>query len=166
MEHAKIRFATIQDGTLLVSHRRKMFEDMAQEEGFQYSIESLDEMEKAYSRLIHFSLRQNTSHAWVAFAFGTDVGSAVLTRAPWIPSPVNPTGEYAYLHSIYVDPSFRRRGIGYTLVQRVIAFCREKGVGQIQLHTSDQARPLYEKLGFKPTRGMKLTFAELEAPNE
>jgi GNAT superfamily N-acetyltransferase len=143
-----------------------MFEDMSRKEGIRYSIETLDEMEKAYSRFIHSSLNQNTSNAWVAFVLSTGVGSAVLSSAPWIPSPVNPTGEYVYLHSIYVDPLFRRRGIGLKLVRRAIAFCREKGVAQIQLHTSDQARPLYEKLGFKPTRGMKLTFAELEAPNE
>ena len=55
---------------------------------------------------------------------------------------------------------WRGQGLGEKMLQWVIATCREKGCGLVQLHTDvtrKDAIRFYEKLGFKPSHaGMKL----------
>jgi len=42
----------------------------------------------------------------------------------------------------------------------MIEWCRKEGFVNVQLHASDQGRPLYESLGFKPTSEMQLKLAD------
>jgi GNAT superfamily N-acetyltransferase len=64
-----------------------------------------------------------------------------------------------------VDPKFRQMGAGRTLTQACIALAREKGHGEVILHTT-QAMPiawtLYERMGF--TRFEDLDFLQQGFP--
>jgi ribosomal protein S18 acetylase RimI-like enzyme len=62
----------------------------------------------------------------------------------------------AYLQELYVVPDRRGRGIGQGLMEAVIASCRERGAGWIELNTGETdtaARALYAKLGFTNEEG-------------
>jgi GNAT superfamily N-acetyltransferase len=54
----------------------------------------------------------------------------------------------AYLPNVYVDDEHRRRGLARRLTETVLAWCRERGMGRVVLHASDEGRSLYESLGF------------------
>jgi len=62
----------------------------------------------------------------------------------------------AYLQELYVVPDLRGQGIGEALMKAVIATCRERDAGWIELNTGETdvaARGLYRKLGFTNEEG-------------
>jgi hypothetical protein len=44
----------------------------------------------------------------------------------------------------------------------MIDWCRENGFINVGLHASDEGRPVYEQLGFKPTNEMRLELGPAE----
>src|SRR6266542_3931560 len=50
-----------------------------------------------------------------------------------------------------VRPEFRRRGIGRTLVERVVAVARERGMEWVHVDYDPELHPFYEACGFEPT---------------
>jgi ribosomal protein S18 acetylase RimI-like enzyme len=55
-----------------------------------------------------------------------------------------------YVRVIYIEEPYRSQGYGTALVEKAEKFARERGCHMITLDTFDwQARPFYEKLGFK-----------------
>ena len=60
----------------------------------------------------------------------------------------------AQLRWVVVDPAARGAGLGGTLVDKAVAFCRSHGCASIYLFTTDglaESQALYEKLGFHIT---------------
>ncbi len=56
------------------------------------------------------------------------------------------------VHEIVVLPEFRGMGIGKALMERVISYFREKGLGTVELWVGDEnfrAIEFYKKLGFE-----------------
>lgn len=74
----------------------------------------------------------------------------------------------AYLQELYVIPDLRGRGIGEALMAAVLATCRERDAGWIELNTGESdvaARSLYRKLGFtneEGPQGTAMLYYELE----
>ena len=60
--------------------------------------------------------------------------------------------------NMYVERKYRRKGIARALMEAMLAWCRENGFTSVGLHASEEGRPLYEQLGFKPTNEMSLSF--------
>jgi len=56
-----------------------------------------------------------------------------------------------YISSVMVDPAYRRRGIGRTMLEQIL---RDKPTIRWVLHTRKEASPLYERLGFTPAEDM------------
>jgi GNAT superfamily N-acetyltransferase len=54
----------------------------------------------------------------------------------------------AWIGMVLVDPRFRRRGIATALMDRAIAYLRERAVATIQLDATDAGRAVYATLGF------------------
>lgn len=74
----------------------------------------------------------------------------------------------AYLQELYVVPALRGRGIGEALMAAVLATCRARDAGWIELNTGETdtaARGLYRKLGFTNEEGpdgASMLYYELE----
>jgi ribosomal protein S18 acetylase RimI-like enzyme len=74
----------------------------------------------------------------------------------------------AYLQELYVVPDRRGEGIGQTLMEAVLATCRERDAAWIELNTGETdtaARGLYTKLGFtneEGPEGATMLYYELE----
>jgi GNAT superfamily N-acetyltransferase len=89
------------------------------------------------------------------------VAAASLRRVA--PGPRYPAGAVAYVHTVSTLPAFRRRGLSRQLLEMLVDELRSRGVERLDLHASDQGRPLYEELGFGPQdQGveLRLIFAE------
>jgi GNAT superfamily N-acetyltransferase len=69
------------------------------------------------------------------------------------------------LRRMYVNATYRRRGIGTSLVRALIAHAQAHGVHAIELWTAPDGpgRPLYEQLGFRETAGPGIEFREVAA---
>jgi GNAT superfamily N-acetyltransferase len=86
-----------------------------------------------------------TGAFWVARLDNRVVGSVGVARLP---------DGRAELHRLYLDASLRGRGIGRSLVEAVLGWCRAAGVARLTLWSDtrfDRAHRLYEGMGFKKT---------------
>ncbi|HEY7140959.1 MAG TPA: GNAT family N-acetyltransferase [Methylomirabilota bacterium] len=82
---------------------------------------------------------------WVARLDGRVVGSVGVERL---------SGGRAELHRLYLDASLRGRGVGRSLVEAVLGWCRKAGVARLVLWSDtrfDRAHRLYEGMGFTKT---------------
>jgi GNAT superfamily N-acetyltransferase len=86
-----------------------------------------------------FTLRNRACHAIVADADGEVVGTGVAT--------VN--GPVAWIGTIWVAPTQRRRGLGVALTEAVAAIATNAGAQTLVLVATDRGRRLYERLGFE-----------------
>jgi ribosomal protein S18 acetylase RimI-like enzyme len=50
--------------------------------------------------------------------------------------------------SVWVEPEFRRKGLGETLMRELIAESKRRGVGRLFLNATAMGEGLYRKLGF------------------
>lgn len=81
---------------------------------------------------------------------GKKVGCGIVCFQRELPSPDNINGKCAYLMNIYVKKDYRGRGFGTKLVNLLVEVARAEGCCKIYLESTDGARELYSRLGFKP----------------
>lgn len=104
----------------------------------------LEENERYY--LTHIS---NGSHmAFIATFNGEEAGCGSLCLSEELPSPDNPNGKCGYLMNIYVREAFREKGVGHSIVRKLIEVANGMRCGKIYLETTDLGRSLYKSLGF------------------
>jgi GNAT superfamily N-acetyltransferase len=147
MNTVKIRRASLSDLPLLLEYRRAMATEMCGADEV-----ALNRMLAALEPYLRSSIPQGTWHSWIAEPGGC--GSVEIVQ--WVPGMLDATARRAWIHSLYVEPSCRRRGIGRRLTETIITWCRNQGFEWVHLHASDQGQPLYESLGFRPSTEMRL----------
>lgn len=147
MDTVRIRHATLADLPLLLRYRRTMAEEMDGDDEA-----AVNRMIAALEPYLLAAIPAGRWHSWIAEPGGC--GSVEIVQ--WVPGRLDPTPRRAWIHSLYVEPSFRGRGLGRELTQTMIAWCRKEGFEWIYLHASDAGRRLYESLGFEPSSEMKL----------
>ena len=60
-------------------------------------------------------------------------------------------GIHAFLLEPTVRPEFRRRGIGKTLVERVVEVARDRGIEWVHVDYDPELRAFYDACGFTPS---------------
>lgn len=151
-----LREATPDDIPTLVNHRRRMFEEMDALRGKVHEPAQLDAMDVAHAVHLRTHLADGRLRAWVIEAEGRIVASGAVSFLDWPPRPDDLTECLALLHSVYSEPTHRRRGLARRIVQIAIDTCRAAGLKRLNLHASAAGRSLYESMNFKPTNEMRL----------
>jgi GNAT superfamily N-acetyltransferase len=152
MEQVKIRSATLADILILVRHRRCMWWDIGDRDET-----ALDLMAEAATEYFREALPQGSYHGVLAVNGNDEVvggGGIVISKWPGVFAQREPNR--AMILNLYVEPQYRRQGIAAKLMEAMIAWCKENNFASVGLHASDEGRPLYEHLGFKPTNEMRL----------
>jgi len=151
-----LRFAVVADIPALVSHRRRMFEDMYAQKDVVRNRAAYDAMDTAYADILRYEIPAGSTRAWVIDDGGIIAASGALKFTDWLPRPDGQRRGLVYVHSVYCAPEYRRQGLARRILQAMIAYCHENGWPRISLHASDMGRGLYEELGFQPTNEMRL----------
>lgn len=94
------------------------------------------------------SLVNGAHTAYLVFDGEKFIGSGGISFFRVMPTYHNPTGRKAYIMNIYTDPEYRRRGVGYKVVDLLVSEAKKKGVYHITLEATKMGRKLYEKYGF------------------
>ncbi|MEU8222937.1 GNAT family N-acetyltransferase [Kribbella sp. NPDC048915] len=96
-------------------------------------------------------------------AFGVVAGAAGdVHEHP--PGPRDVTTLRGHLYNVSTHPDFRRRGLARACVGALMEwFEHETGVGQVELHATDEGADLYRKLGFTESRYPTLRFRTTRA---
>jgi GNAT superfamily N-acetyltransferase len=149
-----IRLATPSESAIILHHRRSMFRDMG--EG---TVEQLDRMVEVASPWLARALADGSYRHWLALdASGRVAGGGGVLLCPWPANPKEPCTHRAVILNVYTEQGFRKRGIARKIMLTIMAWLKEQGFASVNLHASDEGRPLYEKLGFAATNEMRVKF--------
>src|SRR5271168_3294529 len=142
-----IREATAGESAIILHHRRSMFRDMG--EG---TVEELDRMVEVARPWLERALAGGTYHHWLAVdGSGRVAGGGGVLLSPWPANPRDPCTERAVILNVYTEPEFRKQGIARRIMLEISAWLKGHGFRAVNLHSSDEGRRLYEKLGFEAT---------------
>jgi GNAT superfamily N-acetyltransferase len=149
-----IREALPTESAIILHYRRSMFRDMG--EG---TVEELDRMVEVASPWLARALADGSYRHWLALdSAGRVTGGGGVLLCPWPASPKEPCAERAVILNLYTEPEFRKRGIARQIMLTILAWVKQQGLRSVNLHASDEGRPLYEQLGFEATNEMRLRF--------
>ncbi len=140
----EIRIAAAEDIDMLMEIRLEMLKAVnGLDEGYVFSDEIKD-----LSRKYFLEGDQTTV---LAFVGGELAGCASASYIRIMPTFSHPTGKRAHVMNVYTKERFRRQGIAYDMMTKLIEEAWEKGATEISLDATSSGRPLYEKLGFSPS---------------
>jgi GNAT superfamily N-acetyltransferase len=88
------------------------------------------------------------------------VGMAWLALVPRPPRPGATTRRSADIQSVFVVPEQRGKRIGSALVQAASEHAFGLGASRVTVHSGRKAVPVYERLGFEPSRQLLQREAE------
>ena len=146
-----IRQATVADIEQIVTHRRRMFEDMGNKD-----VEALSRMEAAFRPWLIDHMRREVYRSWFACnAENKAVAGADVWLIDWPPGQFDISLYRGYILNVYTQPDYRRRGLARQLVQTCRDWCYDHDIKIVTLHASDEGRNVYEGLGFTPTNEMR-----------
>ena len=154
-----VRLATVADASTIARHRAEMFKDMGELQEDHY-----DDLLVQSTRHLARDLRARRYVGWLAAlqeAPETVVGGAgvLIYTVPPRPLRIQGTGfisrRQATVLNVFTEKSWRRRGIAERLMREILAWTETNGIKVLTLHSSDEGRALYERLGFKPTNEMR-----------
>jgi len=139
-----IRTARKNDIDWIVHHRIEMFRSMGRSES------ELSIVEQYVRNYLAKSWDDNLI-GFLAVEHEKIVGGGVISVWHALPTPRNPTGGIVYLHNVFVEPAYRRRGIASALLQHVIEYARQIGFHKIELERTPMGQHVYERAGFVKT---------------
>ncbi len=150
-----LRPATVADAGLIQAQRDAMFTDMGE------APERLARVSALGTQWLRSMLASGRYGGLLVEAAREEAAGTVVAGAGvlWTDMPPNADTDAcvrAYLLNVYVQPQHRGQRLADTLVQTLLAACRERGVDIVTLTASDAGRPTYERLGFTPQGEMKL----------
>ena len=154
----RIRRATAADAGILARHRAEMFRDMGELPASVY--DTLIQAARAY---LTQAITDGRYVGWVAELDAGSrevVGGAGLQLRELLPRPDVARerlvrGPQGLIVNVYTERAWRRKGVADALMRELLQWCRGNGIESVVLHASDEGRPLYEKLGFRPTNEMR-----------
>ncbi len=109
---------------------------------------NMDEVRKQSYDYYEKALSDGTHIAYLIFDENQIVGTGGVSLFRVMPTYHNPSGKKAYIMNMYTKPMYRRRGIAYKTLDKLIKDVKSKGITAISLEATDMGRPLYEKYGF------------------
>jgi predicted N-acetyltransferase YhbS len=101
-------------------------------------------------RYLEFVIGHPETRPFAADADGVVVGTGVVSL----------NGPVAWIGTIFVDPAWRRGGVGLELTRATMDAADEAGCRTLVLVATDAGRPMYERLGFE----VQTWYRILEAP--
>ncbi len=151
MPRTTVRRATFDDLTLLVRHRRGMWEAIA-----DIPKKGLDAADAVYRRWARARMR---SDRFVGFIVEDD-GEAVASGCVWLmdvqPRPNWRGTTAAYLLSMFTEPRHRGKGHATRVVRAAVRWAKSRGIPVMLLHASRFGEPIYTAEGFEPTTEMRI----------
>ena len=130
-----IRPARVSDAARLAALNDRL---MAEHRAYSPLFEVRPESEAMVAGYLRRMLRTKTHRAWIAEAGGEAVGYlwVVVQERP----PIYVALRIGCVLDLYVAKPWRRRGIGRALVNLATSWCREQGLGHVELMAASKNR--------------------------
>jgi GNAT superfamily N-acetyltransferase len=161
LDEFNVRFATITDSAIIGWHRARMFRDMG-----YVPAELFDLFRVKSEARLRVAFASGEYVGWLASQRNspqTIIAGAGVQLRRVLPHPVAEAGgeiticdgRQGIILNVFTEPEWRRRGIAALLMKTIIEWSREQRLDGLVLHASDEARALYERLGFISTNEMR-----------
>jgi len=136
--------ASVSDIPVLIQHRLDFLEIVS-------GVQPAEDVERVSANLLQYfpaALADGSFKAVVAKDDAQIVatGGMILYRRP--ANYNSPNGRVGYILNMYTVPTYRRQGIGYGIMQRLIEIAKEESVDVLELHASSDGESLYRRFGF------------------
>lgn len=100
-----------------------------------------------------WTVHQDSHLAFVARVLRPEIaGMAWVALVPRVPRPGAASRLSADIQSVFVQPEQRGQGIGSALVAAATEHAAHLGALRVTVHSGRRAVPVYERLGFEPSR--------------
>lgn len=147
-----IRLATLADTAVIAHHRAKMFVDMGSIPAQEYEL-----LRSSTTPWIAELLKSGEYVGWLIELDGEVIAGAGAFILQIGPGPGRyRVGRWAHLANVFTERQHRRRGLARELMRTILAWCDANAIDHVTLTASEEGRPLYSALGFKPTSDMRL----------
>ncbi len=99
-----------------------------------------------------------TIRSWLTDDDSEYVGAVSMLILDLAPRPEDRSGREGYIINMYVEPGYRRLGIGRSMLDRCLTAAEDLRLRRLLLYATDDGRPLYAAAGFAPNPSwMELT---------
>lgn len=156
-EAFQVRRATAEDAEKIAWHRARMFEDMGDVSADAFEILRA----KAGTRLRHW-IEDGKYVGWLATLSDKPemiVGGAGVQLQPILPRPVDirtiGEGRQGVIVNVFTEPQWRRHGIAGLLIKEILSWSKSEQIDRLILHSSNEGRSIYKKLGFVASNEMR-----------
>ena len=139
-----IRRAAPSDAALLAWHRAAVWD----ESGGHDEAETRAQV-PVWTDWMAEAIARRTYVAFIAFDGDDAAGSASLLVHDAVPRPGYVGRSDGRVHSVFVEPAMRRRGIARALMHDLLDYARSAGVMRLTLHPTSASRSLYAGLNFE-----------------
>ena len=116
-----MRTATVEDLSLVLHHRRRMFEDMGYRDR-----QALDHMSATSAVLLRTGLVDGNYRGWLVEASGRVVAGGGVISLEFQPHPRVPTSRRSWIVNVYTEPEHRRKGLARWITETIVESCRIK----------------------------------------
>jgi GNAT superfamily N-acetyltransferase len=138
-----IRRASAADAALLAEHRARVWREVG-----NWDEPAMTAQIPIWTAWMRDAVASGRYVSFVAEEDGTALASGSLLIYTAIPRPGSDSDREGRVQSVYVLPEARRRGIARALMAHILDYARGAALIRLVLNPSDEARPLYESLGF------------------
>ena len=143
------QLATHQDIPILVVHNRRMFTEIWSQRNIQYDRQNLAIMDAEYQTKLKKEMPEGTCFAWVIKEKDRILASGSVSFVSMVPTPTDPQCRVAYIHSLFTEDGFRRRGFSRRIMKVIVDYCKSQRLKRLILNTSEAGKGNYENIGFK-----------------
>jgi ribosomal protein S18 acetylase RimI-like enzyme len=158
MSEFRIRLATTDDAEVIGYHRRRMFQDMGQIPAHLY-----ESFQRRSTERVRALLVSGEYVGWLASPVSAPdkivAGAGVQLRTV-LPHPATDQafaeGSQAVIINVFTEPEWRCQGLAEEVLKEIINWSRQQKIDRLVLHSSEQGRGLYQRLGFVVTNEMRL----------
>lgn len=146
-----LRRATPEDAELLARHRGAVWVEVG-----EWDAATMTRQVPVWTAYFRRAIADQIYVAFVATEGNDVIGSGAILVHASLPRPASDSDRAGRVQSVYVVPAARRRGIARDIMEGLLAYARERRLISLSLHPSDEARGLYESLGFATANEMRL----------
>ena len=151
-----VRMATVDDIPVLVQRHHLVIEEIMRVEDVKMVNPDWNGMDRSYQDKLERQLSSGKCIAYILEYENNIAASGAVSIVERVPLPDDPNCETGYIHSIYTNKDFRRKGYAKLIAEELIKACKAHGIRRVQLKSSKAGLKLYEQLGFKETKTMSL----------
>ena len=155
-----VRKARLEDAPSIARHRARMFQDMG-----EISSATFEDFVREARVWLEQALANGEYVGWLGVPRDKPeviAGGAGVQLRQVAPHPCRPSkagafakGRHAIVINVFTEPEWRRRGLARLLMEKIISWAGTERLDRLVLHASDDARRLYEQMGFVATNEMR-----------